>query len=104
MSIADCGLTCIQLSWYQTESPGLSRFEVTYIGEDGVGVTEAVDSSKTTFNFTELVPGREYHFSVVAVSIAGDVVGRSLQSNHIKFQGLKLQTHYMQNMHLHNVH
>ena len=95
MSIADCGLTCIQLSWYQNKSPGLSRFEVTYIGEDGSGATEAVDSRKTTFNFTELVPGRAYHLSVVAVSVTGEVVGRSPQSNRIKFEGLKFHEYNM---------
>lgn len=89
LSITDCGLACIQLSWYQNKSPGLSRFEITYTGEDGLGATEAIDSRKTTFNFTELVPGRAYYFSVVAVSVAGEVVGRSPQSNHIKFEGLK---------------
>ena len=91
MSIGDCGLFCIQLSWYQIKSPGVSHFEVTYVREDGDGATVAVDGSKTALNFTELVPGKAYHFSVVAVSIAGDIVGRSQQSNHIKFSGLKLR-------------
>jgi hypothetical protein len=69
------------------KSPGVSHFEVTYIKENGTGATEAI--GKNTFNFTKLIPGKAYHFSVVAVSIAGGVIGRSPLSNRIKFPGLK---------------
>lgn len=72
--------------------PGVSRFEITYVNEDGEGAMAAVDGSKTTHNFTELIPGKAYHFSVVAVSVADDVVARSPQSGPIIFSGLKLLT------------
>lgn len=97
LSIADCGLTCIQLHWHQPDdlgTPTLSHFEVIYIREDGIGSSESVGSSINTFNFTEVVLGKVYQFSVVAVSVAGGVVGRSPQSDPIQFSGGSLDTQH----------
>ena len=93
LSISGCGLTCIQLNWLHPDevrqSTPLSRFEVKYTVEDkeGGGAVEPVDSSTHAFNFTDLIPGKAYQFSVTAVSVAGAVVARSRPSNPIGFPG-----------------
>ena len=62
-------------------SPPLSR-HVVAVQEVGGEVEERrFDSSSDDANVTDLLPGREYSFSVVAVSEFGDVQAPSPPSN-----------------------
>ena len=67
----------------------ISRFEVKYTMEDreGGGAVEPVESGKNTLDFTDLLPGKAYLFTVTAVSLVGDVVARSPSSDPIHFPG-----------------
>lgn len=88
MKIADCGPICIHLQWQtplKLGQPTLSYYEVTYINKEGRGST--TESHDNAISFSELVPGKAYHFTVVAISKVGNVVGRSLQSDPVKFSG-----------------
>ena len=88
MKTTDCGPTCVQLHWrqpYELGQPTFSHYEVTHINEEGEGST--AQTKESTFNFSDLVPGKAYQFTVVAISKVGNVVGRSLQSEPLKFPG-----------------
>ena len=81
-------MNCIELIWEHPDksgSPSLSYYEVSHVSDNGTGATDKTRENR--FEFTDLSHGTGYRFSVVAVSIAGDVVGRSPQSNILAFPG-----------------
>ena len=89
LSLIDMKSNCIQLQWNApTEggSPIYSYYEVLFVSNRGDGAIN--QTSETFMNYTVLELDRPYEFTVVAVSKAGDVVGRSLQSDPILFTGL----------------
>lgn len=62
---------------------------MTYINEEGRGSTVQANDTALTFS-DSLVPRNTYQFNVVAVSIIGNVVARSIQSDPLKFPGKML--------------
>lgn len=68
----------------------LSCFEIMYIQENGTGAVQSVHRSQLAFNFSELLLGKAYEFSVVAVSEAGHIVARSPPSTFVRFSGMYL--------------
>lgn len=84
-----CGLNCIELSWNEPKevgSPPLSRYEITYINDNGTGAT--VKTNKTSFKFINISLRIGYRFCVVAVSIAGNIVGKSSCSDRLQIPGI----------------
>lgn len=84
---------CIKLQWSAPTEKGYpiySYYEVLLVSDRGDG---AINQTLENFiNYTSLDLDRSYEFTVVAVSKAGDVVGRSLPSDSILFTGLYSQS------------
>lgn len=79
--VAEYAPKWVNLTWSAPSDQGssLSHYEVTYVDDNGRGIT---DLAKTTNALTGgLSYGVTYRFQVVAVSVAGDVIGRSLPSD-----------------------
>lgn len=88
LKVADCGPVCIHLQWQtplKLGQPTLSYYAVTYVNEEGRGST--IQTYDNAIRFSELVPGTTYQFTVVAISKVGNVIGRSLPSDPLKFPG-----------------
>lgn len=79
----------IKLQWSAPNEKGrpiYSYYEVLLVSNRGDGAIN--QTSENFINYTSLDLDRSYEFTVVAVSKAGDVVGRSLPSDSILFTGL----------------
>ena len=88
LKVADCGPVCIHLQWQtplKLGQPTLSYYAVTYVNEEGREST--IQTYKNAIRFSELVPGTTYQFTVLAASKVGNVIGRSLPSDPLKFPG-----------------
>ena len=84
----------IQLQWsapIENGSPIYSYYEAIFVSDSGEGAIN--HTSENFFNYTSLKLNRSYEFTVMAVSKAGDVVGRSLPSSSIQFIGPVLIYH-----------
>ena len=80
---------CTQLRWSAPTEDGFpvySYYEVLFVSNRGDGGIN--QTSENFVNYTIIELNGSYAFSVVAVSKAGDVVGRSLRSDSILLTGL----------------
>lgn len=91
LSIIDMGLRTIQLQWTAPRDEGqpkFSQYEIISVGSNGNGAVQRLSSLENFFNYTIPRIGEFYEFSVVALSVAGGVVGRSVQSDPIQLSGI----------------
>ena len=74
--------------WSTPEHKGspLSHYEVSYT--NGVDGGATLPTNDTHINHCKLTLDRPYRFEVVAVSVAGDVVARSIPSDPIHHTGI----------------
>lgn len=80
---------CIKLQWSAPTEKGYpihSYYEILLVSDRGDGAIN--QTSENFLNYTSLDLNRSYEFTVVAVSKAGEVVGRSLPSDSILLTGL----------------
>ncbi len=88
LSVGDSGPSWIFLQW---ENPQIIEgFELTAFHNNGrdskiyfIPAMEGLNS----YNATGLEPNGSYDFTVVALSRAGSVTGRSMPSNRVQFSG-----------------
>ena len=79
------GATWIQLTWESplTVSFPITRYEVIARAAENPDVilrNMSTPNNNTFVNVTDLLPGTEYNFTVVAVIEAGEVVARGVES------------------------
>ena len=83
IQISTIGSTFVTLLWASSINrgfPELSR-HIILVSGGGVMRNVTVEGSKPNTNVTGLLPGTEYIFRVVAVSVYGDVTAESPPSN-----------------------
>ena len=91
LSIMDMGSKCVKLCWNAPTDEGHPRFsyyEVRSISSDGKGNVYQIPSSENVFNYTIPEVGASYEFTVAAVSVAGNIIGRSTQSDPVQLSGI----------------
>lgn len=84
----DSGSKCVQLRWstpIESGYPTFLYYEVTSVSSNGNGTIH--QTAENVLNYTSLEQSASYQFSVVAVSINGNIVGRSPQSDPVRFSG-----------------
>ena len=81
LSVEKVGPTWVQITW---ETPRSIDFPITHyevIARADVIIRNMSTPNNNTFvNVTDLLPGTDYNFTVVAVIEAGEVVARSVES------------------------
>ena len=88
LTLTDMKQNSIKLQWsapIENGYPTYSCYEAIVVDNSGEGAI--IQTSENIHNYTTLELNRSYEFTVVALSVAGDVVGRSTLSNSTRLTG-----------------
>ena len=79
----EIGPTCVEVIWWPPEqrSSSLSHYEMSYVSSVGSGSITTQDYTTTFAGVCVPLTDVTYRFEVVAVSVAGGVVARSVPTH-----------------------
>ena len=79
--LVEVGATWISFGWFLSNDPYLSHHVISVLNvKEGEVINITFEGSQPAVNVTDLLPGIEYNFTVVAVAVFDDIEAASLPS------------------------